>query len=238
MDKDRFDFSFSGLKTSVLNYVRSRNPALISGEEISDEICDIGASFQEAVVDVLIFKALRACNNEGIKQLVVVGGVACNSRLRDKLKIEAKKEDILEIDYLGHLFHKEIQDNSPLNKLKSKRYAKPKRMKSSPFYEYFLKNAKIFVAIENDEIVGFVSGRILNQKGKTIEKYGKLEDLFILKKSRRSCFASKLVDSLLKWFKKNKCKHVVLFASPDKPIQKYYGKIGFDIVYYYMCKKL
>ncbi len=94
MDKDRFDFSFSGLKTSVFNYVRSRDLAFIPGEEISEGIPDIVASFQEAVVDVLIFKALRACKCEGIKQLVLVGGVACNSRLRDKLKIEARKEDI------------------------------------------------------------------------------------------------------------------------------------------------
>jgi ribosomal protein S18 acetylase RimI-like enzyme len=150
----------------------------------------------------------------------------------------AKKEDIIYIDYLGHLFNKEIQCNSPLNKLKSTRYVKPKRITSSPFYEYFSRNNKIFVAIENNEIVGFVSGRILNQKDKNIEKYGKLDDLFILKKIRGLGFASKLVDSLLNWFKKNKCKQVVLFASPNKPIQKYYSKIGFDTIYYYMCKRL
>jgi ribosomal protein S18 acetylase RimI-like enzyme len=151
---------------------------------------------------------------------------------------EAKKEDIIVIDYLGHLFNKEIQTNSPLNKLKSTKYVKPKRITSSPYYEYFSKSDKIFVAIENNEIVGFVSGRILNQKDKTIEKYGKLDDLFILKKSRGSGFASKLVDYLLKYFKKNKCKQAVLFASPNKPIQKYYSKIGFDTIYYYMFKKL
>ena len=151
---------------------------------------------------------------------------------------EAKKEDILDIDYLGYLFNKEIQSNSPLNKLKSTKYTKPNRITSSPFYEYLSKGNKIFVVIENNKVVGFVSGRILNQQGKTIEKYGKLDDLFILKKFRGSGFAAKLVDSLLNWFKNNKCKYVVLFASPDKPIQKYYSKIGFDTIYYYMCKKL
>ena len=151
---------------------------------------------------------------------------------------EAKKEDIFDIDYLGHLFNKEIQNNSPLNSLKSTKYRKPKIISSSSFYEYFSKGNKIFVAVENNQIVGFISGRILKQKNKTIAKYGKLDDLFILKKSRGLGFASKLVDSLLKWFKKNKCKHVVLFASPDKPIEKYYSKIGFNTIYYYMCKEI
>jgi GNAT superfamily N-acetyltransferase len=151
---------------------------------------------------------------------------------------EAKKSDIPEIDYLGHLFNKEIQKNSPLNKLKSVKYVKPGKITSSPFYEYFSKNAKIFVVVEDKKIIGFISGRILTQTGKSIETYGKLDDLFIVKPSRGSGFAPKLIDSLLKWFKRHKCKHVVLFASPDKPIQKYYSKIGFESIYYYMHKKL
>ncbi|MAG20316.1 hypothetical protein CL618_02685 [archaeon] len=151
---------------------------------------------------------------------------------------KAKKEDVLEIDYLGYLFNKEIQNNSPLNKLKSIKYIKPKRIILSSFYSYFLKNNKIFVVVENDEIVGFISGRILLQKGKKVGKYGKLDDLYVIKKFRKKGYATKLVKNLLKWFKKNNCKYVVLFASPGKPIQKYYEKIGFKINYNYMCKKL
>ncbi len=151
---------------------------------------------------------------------------------------EAKKDDILKIDYLGYLFNNEIQGNSPLNRLKSKKYTKPKKATASPYYEYFSKNNKSFLAVENGEIVGFISGKILSQKGKTIKKYGKLDDLYVIKKARGSGFASGLINTLLKWFKINGCKYVVLFASPDKPIQKYYSKIGFDINYYYMSKKL
>lgn len=100
LDKDSFDFSFSGLKTSVLNYVHSCGDSLslreissqtLSLEDISPEVCDIAASFQEAVVDTLIFKAVRACQYRHIERLVLAGGVACNSRLRSKIEQGAQK---------------------------------------------------------------------------------------------------------------------------------------------------
>jgi N6-L-threonylcarbamoyladenine synthase len=69
-----FDFSFSGLKTAVARYIES-TPSHIRS--------DISASFQEAVVDVLLLKALAACKSSGIDSLVIAGGVAANSRLRE-----------------------------------------------------------------------------------------------------------------------------------------------------------
>lgn len=69
-----YDFSFSGLKTAVVNHVR-KNP------DVSSE--DVAASFQEAVVDVLITKTRRAVHDTGAKGLAIGGGVAANSRLRE-----------------------------------------------------------------------------------------------------------------------------------------------------------
>ncbi len=83
LDPSSFDFSFSGVKTAVLYHVRGQNakqPRTLS----PDEVGDICASFQEAVVDVLIDKALRACAARRISRLAVGGGVACNGRLREK----------------------------------------------------------------------------------------------------------------------------------------------------------
>jgi len=71
-----YDFSFSGLKTAVVNHVR-RHP------DASTE--DVAASFQEAVVDVLVTKARRAARDHGAKGLCLAGGVAANSRLRERL---------------------------------------------------------------------------------------------------------------------------------------------------------
>jgi N6-L-threonylcarbamoyladenine synthase len=73
---DGYDFSFSGLKTSVVNHVR-RHP------EVATE--DVAASFQEAVVDVLVTKARRAARDHGAKGLCLAGGVAANSQLRERL---------------------------------------------------------------------------------------------------------------------------------------------------------
>ncbi len=89
LSKGSLDFSFSGLKTAVLTHVRSIKDPL---EEKT--VSDIAASFQEAVVDVLVDKALRALEAEGSKNLVVAGGVACNSRLRERLAEAARKEDL------------------------------------------------------------------------------------------------------------------------------------------------
>jgi N6-L-threonylcarbamoyladenine synthase len=77
MERHRFDFSFSGLKTAVARWVEAREA---SGEPVP--VADVAASFQEAVVDVLTRKALLACAENGVDHLVVGGGVAANSRLR------------------------------------------------------------------------------------------------------------------------------------------------------------
>lgn len=74
----RYDFSFSGLKTAVARYVEAAERA---GEVISVE--DVCASFQEAVVDVLTAKAIMACEDTGARTLLLGGGVAANSRLRE-----------------------------------------------------------------------------------------------------------------------------------------------------------
>ncbi|WP_249523182.1 tRNA (adenosine(37)-N6)-threonylcarbamoyltransferase complex transferase subunit TsaD [Modestobacter marinus] len=72
-----YDFSFSGLKTAVARWVEGRQR---DGEPVS--VADVSASFQEAVVDVLTAKAVRACRDHGVDHLVIGGGVAANSRLR------------------------------------------------------------------------------------------------------------------------------------------------------------
>jgi N6-L-threonylcarbamoyladenine synthase len=74
----RFDFSFSGLKTSVARWVERREA---TGEPVP--IADVAASFQEAVVDVLTRKAVLACKENGVGHLLIGGGVAANSRLRE-----------------------------------------------------------------------------------------------------------------------------------------------------------
>ena len=74
---DSDDFSFSGLKTAVARWVEARQKA---GEPVP--VADVAASFQEAVVDVLTSKAIRAALREGVDHLVIGGGVAANSRLR------------------------------------------------------------------------------------------------------------------------------------------------------------
>ncbi|MBA3417134.1 MAG: tRNA (adenosine(37)-N6)-threonylcarbamoyltransferase complex transferase subunit TsaD [Geodermatophilaceae bacterium] len=70
-----YDFSFSGLKTAVARWVER------AGEPVS--VADVAASFQEAVADVLLRKALRACRDHGVGDLLIGGGVAANSRLRE-----------------------------------------------------------------------------------------------------------------------------------------------------------
>jgi N6-L-threonylcarbamoyladenine synthase len=72
-----YDFSFSGLKTAVARWVEARERA---GDPVP--VADVAASFQEAVVDVLVKKAVAACRDHGVDDLVIGGGVAANSRLR------------------------------------------------------------------------------------------------------------------------------------------------------------
>lgn len=75
MMKDGYDFSFSGLKTSVVNHVR-KNPDV--------DTADVAASFQEAVVDVLTLKTKRAAQDLDVKGICLAGGVAANSSLRER----------------------------------------------------------------------------------------------------------------------------------------------------------
>ena len=77
---DSLDFSFSGMKTAVINYVR-KHP------DTTNE--DLAASFQEAVVDVLVTKTITAAQRVGARTVCVGGGVAANSRLRERLVDEA-----------------------------------------------------------------------------------------------------------------------------------------------------
>ena len=84
------DFSFSGIKTSVLYRVRgqdAKRPMTLS----EDERRDVAAGFQEAVVDVLVEQTLKAAARTGVRRIAVGGGVACNSRLREKLQAAAGK---------------------------------------------------------------------------------------------------------------------------------------------------
>jgi N6-L-threonylcarbamoyladenine synthase len=78
MEKHRYDFSFSGLKTAVARWVEVRRDA---GEEIA--IADVAASFREAVIDVLTSKAIAACKDYGVPRLLLGGGVVANARLRE-----------------------------------------------------------------------------------------------------------------------------------------------------------
>ncbi len=75
-----WDFSFSGVKTAV-RHARERLPTLTPALK-----ADLAASFQEAVVDALVLKTVRAVEEEGFHRLVVGGGVACNTRLRARLR--------------------------------------------------------------------------------------------------------------------------------------------------------
>lgn len=76
--KHRYDFSFSGLKTAVARWVERCEAA---GEDVP--VADVAASFREAVVDVLVTKALAACEDRGVPRLLLGGGVIANKRLRE-----------------------------------------------------------------------------------------------------------------------------------------------------------
>jgi N6-L-threonylcarbamoyladenine synthase len=89
MEKHRYDFSFSGLKTAVARHVEL---AESKNEEIS--IADVAASFREAVVDVLIKKAVSACKELGVPRLLLGGGVVANARLREVAKEQCEANGI------------------------------------------------------------------------------------------------------------------------------------------------
>lgn len=80
LDKDNYDFSFSGLKTAVKNEINTR-------KNLHNELYvpDIAASFQQAVIDVLVSKTIRAAQKIGVKAIAISGGVAANRQLREDL---------------------------------------------------------------------------------------------------------------------------------------------------------
>ena len=84
-----YDFSFSGVKSAVLNYI---NGCQMKGEAFNQ--ADIAASFQKAVTDVLVENAMRAVEEYGMKKLAIAGGVASNSTLRQAMKDACKKKGI------------------------------------------------------------------------------------------------------------------------------------------------
>ena len=87
--ENEYDFSFSGLKSAVLNYL---NAAKMKGEEIVT--ADVAASFQKAVVDVLVEHALDAVEKYGLKKFAIAGGVASNSTLRATFEQACRERDI------------------------------------------------------------------------------------------------------------------------------------------------
>ena len=89
LENDSLDFSFSGVKTAVVNYV---NKAKQKEEDL--HISDICASFQEAVADVLVEKTIRAAKKSGVSQIVLAGGVGANQRLREHLTLRGRDENI------------------------------------------------------------------------------------------------------------------------------------------------
>lgn len=84
-----YDFSFSGLKSSVLNHI---NSCEMKKEEINR--ADIAASFQEAVVDVLVTKAILAAKDYGMKKVAIAGGVASNSSLREAMAKACQENEL------------------------------------------------------------------------------------------------------------------------------------------------
>jgi len=90
MSKDSLDFSFSGLKTAVALYVKEWEKA--RKEDVTLE--DISAAFQESVVDVLVDKLILAAQKRGVEHVALAGGVACNTRLRERLQEAAEAQGL------------------------------------------------------------------------------------------------------------------------------------------------
>jgi N6-L-threonylcarbamoyladenine synthase len=85
--RDSMDFSFSGLKTSLLVHIKKRECSFTD-----EELPDVAASYQEAIIDVLVEKTLRAAEINSVSRLVVCGGVAANSRLRERFTEESGRK--------------------------------------------------------------------------------------------------------------------------------------------------
>lgn len=83
------DFSFSGIKSAVLGYINKKNM-----KDETYNTADIAASFQKAVVSVLVDNTIKGCKIKNVNKVAIAGGVACNSYLREKLTLECAKQNI------------------------------------------------------------------------------------------------------------------------------------------------
>jgi len=84
MDRNNLDFSFSGLKTAAITRLKKFTAQQHSDSDYQQFRCDLAASFELAVVDVLLGKCLKALQQTGLERLVISGGVSANSRLRQR----------------------------------------------------------------------------------------------------------------------------------------------------------
>jgi N6-L-threonylcarbamoyladenine synthase len=101
LEEGTYDFSFSGVKTAVLYYLRNNN--LLTPSALSSTLlADICASFQEAVVDVLVEKTVAAAIELNVHDVAIAGGVSANSRLRDRMREECSKQNL-------KLFHPKLE---------------------------------------------------------------------------------------------------------------------------------
>lgn len=89
LEKDSFDFSFSGLKSSVLNYLHNQKQ-----KNIDIVVEDVAASFQQSVIEVLVNKTLRAAKLKNSNIIAIAGGVAANEGLRNLMEEKAKEQGI------------------------------------------------------------------------------------------------------------------------------------------------
>ncbi len=89
LDKPNYDFSFSGLKTAVINYIHNKKQ---KGEKLN--INNIAASFQKAVIDILTIKTTKAALNKGVNSVILSGGVAANNRFKEVLEEKLSEHDI------------------------------------------------------------------------------------------------------------------------------------------------
>ncbi|MBN2394978.1 MAG: tRNA (adenosine(37)-N6)-threonylcarbamoyltransferase complex transferase subunit TsaD [Candidatus Atribacteria bacterium] len=89
MKSPNFEFSFSGLKTAVIYFIKEQK-----NKNVSLNLDDLCASFQQAVVDILVYKTISAAVKYNVRQIALGGGVAANQKLRDELKEKAFKKDL------------------------------------------------------------------------------------------------------------------------------------------------
>ncbi len=89
-DRESLEFSFSGLKTAAANFIRQNGRPAAGAASGTYALEDFAASFQEAIVDVLVSKSFKAAEQCGLSRIAAVGGVAANSGLRQKLSDEAR----------------------------------------------------------------------------------------------------------------------------------------------------